>query len=376
MANTITNISLSNTFSEWVGTTIQTVNELNSIGLYDWRKGAGTLYIDSVGTALDVANNTFLRGGVSIVGTGSGLTVSKNTEIRGVLSLTNLDAGNPNKLIFSANGVANVNYLNIVGTGLSANVSNNMSIGGTLTVDTIIVDTITNDFIDSISDTANTALPDAKLYTDIQITANGVSTNDVISTANTNLRLYTNAQITANAISANAVITKANTDMKNYVDVANTNLRLYTDSNIVSNNILVFNDTSSASSLYPVFGSITSGTLRFANTSSTKLTFVPSTGTLSATLFTSLSDVTLKENVEKVTNAVDTLKQLNGVSFDWVDNGNKSYGVIAQDVERVLPDVVQTNEEGIKTVNYQALSAFLIEAIKELSNELDQLKNK
>jgi hypothetical protein len=75
-----------------------------------------------------------------------------------------------------------------------------------------------------------------------------------------------------------------------------------------------------------------------------------------------------------VPNALDTIKQLEGVSFNWKQNGNKSYGVIAQDIEQVLPDVVQTNDEGLKTVDYQALSAFLIESIKQLSSEIEELK--
>ena len=91
-------------------------------------------------------------------------------------------------------------------------------------------------------------------------------------------------------------------------------------------------------------------------------------------IFTSLSDRSVKDNIQVVPNALDTIKQLEGVSFNWKQNGNKSYGVIAQDIEQVLPDVVQTNDLGLKTVDYQALSAFLIESIKQLSSEIEELK--
>jgi len=136
----------------------------------------------------------------------------------------------------------------------------------------------------------------------------------------------------------------------------------------------ITDDTTTSASRYPLFADATSGTLSTAYTSSTELTYNPSTGTLSAVIFTSLSDRNVKDNIQVVTNALDTIKQLEGVSFSWKENGNKSYGVIAQDVEQVLPDVVQTNDAGLKTVDYQALSAFLIESIKELKTEIDTLK--
>ena len=135
MANTISNISLANTFGDLVSTTVQTVNELNYIGNQDWHKPSGTIYLDSTGIALDISNEAIFRGQVTITGIGSSLTVHKNENVQGVLYLTNTDTdANPNKLILSANGVANVNYLNITGTGQSANISNNMYIGGTLSI--------------------------------------------------------------------------------------------------------------------------------------------------------------------------------------------------------------------------------------------------
>jgi len=138
----------------------------------------------------------------------------------------------------------------------------------------------------------------------------------------------------------------------------------------------ITDDITTDATRYPLFASSTSGTLSTAYTSSSDLTYNPSTGTLSAVIFTSLSDRSVKDNIQIVTGALDTIKQLEGVSFNWKENGNKSYGVIAQDIEQVLPDMVQTNDAGLKTVDYQALSAFLIESIKELKTEIDTLKEK
>jgi len=138
--------------------------------------------------------------------------------------------------------------------------------------------------------------------------------------------------------------------------------------------LTITDDNATNSTLYPLFANATGVTATTIFTDSSDLTFNPSTGTLSAVIFTSLSDQNMKDNIQTVPNALETVNQLNGVSFNWKFNGNKSYGVIAQEIEQVIPDIVQTSENGNKTVDYQALSAFLIEAIKELSNEIEQLK--
>ena len=62
------------------------------------------------------------------------------------------------------------------------------------------------------------------------------------------------------------------------------------------------------------------------------------------------------------------LKLLQPVSFKWKDNGKKSYGLVAQEVQEILPELVETDSNGIKSVNYTALIPFLINAIVELSS--------
>ena len=121
----------------------------------------------------------------------------------------------------------------------------------------------------------------------------------------------------------------------------------------------------------------TSGTPVQTSVSSTKLNFNPSTGTLSATIFTSLSDRTQKTNITPITNAIETVKQLNGVKYNWVDGHNQpSIGVIAQEIEEVLPEVVSTNDQGLKTVSYGNIVGLLIEAIKEQQVCIEELERK
>ena len=96
-------------------------------------------------------------------------------------------------------------------------------------------------------------------------------------------------------------------------------------------------------------------------------------GAITATDFNSISDLNLKENIKTIENSLDTLAQLRGVSFDWKETGKGSYGVIAQELEEILPDLVKNGE--VKSVNYNGLIGVLIEAVKELSAEVQELKN-
>ena len=95
-------------------------------------------------------------------------------------------------------------------------------------------------------------------------------------------------------------------------------------------------------------------------------------GTITATDFNSTSDLNLKENIKTVENSLNTLTQLRGVSFNWKETGKGSYGVIAQELEEVLPELVKDGE--VKSVNYNGLIGVLIEAIKELKVEVEELK--
>ena len=133
----------------------------------------------------------------------------------------------------------------------------------------------------------------------------------------------------------------------------------------------VSNDTTSTSTFYPIFSDVTSGSAT-TKVSSTKLTFTPSTGNLEATQFTSLSDRSKKTNIRPIQNALDITKQLDGVRFDWIDNDKESIGVIAQDVEKILPELVETSDDGTKSVAYQNMVAVLIEAVKEQQKQIDR----
>ena len=126
---------------------------------------------------------------------------------------------------------------------------------------------------------------------------------------------------------------------------------------------------------YPLFANQTSSTLSTAYVSSTKLTYNPSTGGLTATLFTSSSDRRLKENIEIISDPLVKIKQINGITFNYKDNKHQGAGVIAQDVEKVLPQLVSSDQDGFKSVLYDGLIGLLIEAIKDQQKQIDILSN-
>ena len=89
---------------------------------------------------------------------------------------------------------------------------------------------------------------------------------------------------------------------------------------------------------------------------------------------TANSDIRLKTNIKTIENGLDKVLQLRGVEYDRIDIERHQIGVIAQEVEKVLPDVVHTGEDGIKSVAYGNIVAVLIESIKELKGEVSELR--
>ena len=93
----------------------------------------------------------------------------------------------------------------------------------------------------------------------------------------------------------------------------------------------------------------------------------------------SASDVSLKENITPISNAVDKVRSISGNTFTWneksVYNGEEGTGIIAQEIEALgLPGVTETRENGTKAVRYDRLVPLLIEAIKELDNKVKSLE--
>jgi len=180
-----------------------------------------------------------------------------------------------------------------------------------------------------------------------------------------------------------------------------------------SKSIAVSDQTSSASTFYPLITTSTSGDLSSANVSTTKMTFQPSTGKLnllgaqvsnsntSGTLTVTggvgvtgamyvggeivayaASDIKLKENISKIDNSLEKLSKISGYQYHWNKIAQEMYperttldvGVLAQEVKEIIPSAVVEREDGYLAVKYDKLIPLLIEAVKALKAEIEDMK--
>ena len=100
---------------------------------------------------------------------------------------------------------------------------------------------------------------------------------------------------------------------------------------------------------------------------------ITATGDIAAANFNSTSDISLKDNIQTIVDPLDKIIKLNGVTFNWKENQKPSIGVIAQELQEVLPELVTQGD--IKSVNYNGLIGVLIEAVKEQQKQIEELKD-
>jgi len=151
--------------------------------------------------------------------------------------------------------------------------------------------------------------------------------------------------------------------------------RVTSASNVsVTSGTTITDDTTTNATRYITLTSSSSGSISTANVSTSKLFFNPSTGLLTSTDYNSSSDKRLKRNIKTVENAVETITALRGVTFDWKEGSTKGIGLIAQEVEKIIPEVVNTDEDGYKGIKYTNIIGILVEAIKEQQEQINNLK--
>ena len=92
------------------------------------------------------------------------------------------------------------------------------------------------------------------------------------------------------------------------------------------------------------------------------------------------SDISLKDNIRPIESAIFKVQQIRGVTFDWNEKAGKleqekghDVGLIAQEVEKVLPEIVQIRKDGIKAISYEKVVPLLVEAIKEQQVTIENL---
>jgi len=142
--------------------------------------------------------------------------------------------------------------------------------------------------------------------------------------------------------------------------------------NISSAEANATNDTSS-STLYPIMVGAT-GSDQTIKASKPNLELDASSGTLSVTSLTETSSRRYKKNIQNITNALDVVESMRGVTFDRKDDTSKNEsGLIAEDLYEVLPSLVKLNDEGQpESIYYTRIIAYLVEAIKELEKRIGE----
>lgn len=175
--------------------------------------------------------------------------------------------------------------------------------------------------------------------------------------------LYT---VTGNNIVANISVSSANVTATSNVTAGNVNA-----SNVITGlNVTATNNVNSTNVI--ATNNVSTGNISVTN----EITTTNLTATLiTASDVNTTSDMALKDNIEQIENPLGVINKITGFSFNWKSDGIKSYGVSAQEIEKILPEIVRTRSDGYKGVNYLNLIAFLIEAVKELQKEVAKIKN-
>ncbi len=91
---------------------------------------------------------------------------------------------------------------------------------------------------------------------------------------------------------------------------------------------------------------------------------------------TSLSDIRYKTNITDINNPLDKIQQLKGVYYNMIDDEKRSIGLIAQEVETIIPEVVYTNKDNTKSIAYANMVGLIVESIKELTERIKKLEEK
>jgi hypothetical protein len=250
-----------------------------------------------------------------------------------------------------ANGV-----LILAGPGTALTVNNAASFGSinatTIQATTVIGTNVVVRGIDVLTH-ANNAYNAANTDNTLATTANtiavqsGASANQALTIANTANAIAVQSGVTANQ--AWAVANTANTVPGSNGDFlfANAGFKFATTNKVNIN--------------------LTSNTVTFSCNLATG--DIASTGNVTAS-----SDRALKNNIITLVSALPTIKKLEGVSYNLKTDGYKHYGFIAQDVEKVIPEIVH-GPEGSKSLAYVEIIAFCVEAIKELEQRVKDLEN-
>ena len=260
----------------------------------------------------------------------------------------------------------------------------------------------------SLQTYADTAEADAiaTAAADATSKANAAQAAAEATAAGANTALQTAMESYADTAEADAVSTAA-TDATTKADAAETAANGYTDTAVANlvdsapgsldtlNELAAAlgDDANYAASVTSAIAAAQTAAQNYADANDANTTYTAGNGmTLSGTEFlmsgnytgsftatgdiTAYSDDSLKTNVQVIDGALGKVEAIRGVTFERIEDGSVSTGVIAQELKAVLPEAVHTDAEGVHSVAYGNITGLLIEAVKELSAQVEELKAK
>jgi hypothetical protein len=336
-------------------TSVGTLTELTVTGTVN-ANGANGLVTSQIGTVgLFNTNATGLNiGGAATavaIGAGTGTTTINNPTVTlGGATTVNINGANPS-IVTTQTGTASVFNTNAL-TGNLFGAATSVTIGavtGTATIRNATINLSNASGVLQINGTqvlSGTTLGSG--VTGSSLTSVGTLTGLVVTNnqaAATNIDLFNNNSSGSGGI-------RVGFDATNH-------LRIFRNGNAAD---FYYNATQATANHY------------FQTAGSTTWTIGSTGNCVAAGTITSNSDAKLKTNVTTITGALDKVLALRGVMFDRISTGTHEMGTIAQEVEAVIPELVFTDENGIKSVAYANTVALLIEAIKEQQVQINELK--
>lgn len=235
MANTVSILSYTNTFGDWVVNTNALARENNDLAANNYVKGTGTLYLNDPTLGLQVANNAIVAGQLQVQGIGSSAYVQNNLRVDQQAYFTNTTLGLTNSGQLISNG-----RITASGTGTGLAVSNNATIGGNVTVtgSGIINTNLTVNGNTNLNGNKVTSTPNTSIANTLHVTGQTNINNKLIVSGNTDFKAFTNVteDLYANNVIAynNSRATTVTASDSLYTNVIRANSIVYANNSVIA----------------------------------------------------------------------------------------------------------------------------------------------
>jgi len=373
---TLTNLSVGNVNSTGIITATTFVGALtgNVTGNIN-SSGVSTVTNLNIGGYVSIANTTGAANQV-IASTGVGVTWKTFNDLLPQTRTTQTFTATANQTLFSF--VYNVNFLDVFVNGVKLSSGEFTASNGTSI--TLSEGAFANDNVEFVSyNTVGAGTGQVSSLNDLtDVTLTGITTGNLlayngsefVNTSNINVTGIITATSFVGGLTGTASTTTNIPNLTGAITSVNTTTSLgsFSSANLAT---ALTDETGTGSAVFSISPTFT-GTVGAAA--------ITATGDIAAANFNSTSDINLKENIKQVESASELVSKLEGVHFSWKETGKETIGVIAQQIEEHLPQLVQTGDTH-KTVNYNGLIGVLIEAVKEqgaqiaaLQAEIEELK--